>query len=108
MFTGRPDWHAPTPARTNQRENTMTDSTAAAQIALVAHLQEAQASDIPMTLITGETSWPDVDIMAIEEGWVTIRYTVWKGNAASQTGYSQIARLRADAITAFLYPLPER
>lgn len=33
-----------------------------------------------------------------------------KGNAgsASQTGYSQIARLRADAITAFLYPLPQR
>ncbi|HQC77885.1 MAG TPA: hypothetical protein PLI79_13215 [Mycobacterium sp.] len=88
----------------------MTDSTAAAQTALVAHLQEAQASDIPLTLITGETSWPDVDIMAIEEGWVTIRYTVWKGNAgsASQTGYSQIARLRADAITAFLYPLPQR
>lgn len=87
----------------------MTDTTATAQIALVAHLQEAQAADTPLTLVTGETSWPDVDIMAVEAGWVTIRYTVWKGSAAStsQTGYSQIARLRADAITAFLYPLPE-
>lgn len=53
----------------------MTDSTAARPPWSLT-LQEAQASDIPLTLITGETSWPDVDIMAIEEGWVTIRYTV--------------------------------
>lgn len=88
----------------------MTDTTAAAQITLVAHLQEAHASDMPLTLVTGETSWPDVDIMAVEEGWVTIRYTVWKGSpgSGSQTGYSQIARVRMAAITAFLYPLPER
>lgn len=78
----------------------MTDTTAAAQ-ALIAHLQSAQTDgDMPLTLHTGETRWPDADIVAVGDGWVTIRYTVWHGN----TGYNEIARLRLDAITAFVYP----
>lgn len=80
----------------------MTDTTAAQ--ALIAYLQVAQTDgDTPLTLLTGETRWPDADVIAVEDGWVTIRSTVWKGS----TGYSQIARLRLDAITAFVYPVPE-
>ena len=82
----------------------MTDNTAtAAQDFVVAELLAASAADTPLRLVTGETSWPDADIGAVHAGWVTIRYTVWKGSA----GYSQLARLRTDAITAYLYPISE-
>jgi hypothetical protein len=75
--------------------------TPAAELALIAHLESAQADgDMPLTLLTGETRWPDADIIAVVEGWVTIRYTVWHG----ATGYNEIARLRLDAITALVYP----
>lgn len=67
---------------------------------LIAFPEEAQIDKTPLTLHTGETCWPEVDIVGIDGGWVTIRSTFWRGN----TGYPQIARLRVDAITAFVYP----
>lgn len=72
--------------------------------ALTAFLQKAHDDgDLPLTLLTGETRWPEADICSIDDGWVTIRSTVWTGS----TGHSQYARLRLDAITALVYPIPE-
>ena len=68
----------------------------------IGDLQEAQIDQTPLTLHTGETSWPDVTIVGTDGGWVTIQCTFWRGNS----GYPQIARLRLDAITAFVYPPP--
>lgn len=69
---------------------------------LIAFLEEARIEKTPLTLHTGETSWPDVNILGTDSGWATIQSTFWRGN----TGYPQIARLRLDAITAVVYPPP--
>ena len=55
---------------------------------LLGYLQEAQIDQTPLTLHTGETSWPDVTIVGTDGGWVTIQCTFWRGNS----GYPQTAR----------------
>lgn len=67
---------------------------------LTGYLEEAQIDKTPLTLHTGETQWPEVQIVGIDGGWVTVQTTFWRGNA----GYPQIARLRLDAVTAVTYP----
>ena len=48
---------------------------------LIGYLQEAQIDQTPLTLHTGETSWPDVTIVGTDGGWVTIQCTFWRGNS---------------------------